>query len=248
MIERIGDIPAGIFGVRAVGTLTAEDYEMVIAPVVDDVTRNRKRLRCLIEVGPDFTGATPAAAWEDIRLGLRAMRTFDGCAVLTDNDHVADASRVAAFVMPCPVKVFRLDERDVAVGWLTGLPSGAAIRPKLVEPGVVLVEVSDPLRTADFVLLAEIVDEWLADHPTLQGVVVHTRRVPGWATPGSLLRHIGFVRGHHRRIERVALASDTRAASVLPRVITRVIHPQVRAFGYERLDDAIAWAAGRADA
>jgi hypothetical protein len=60
----------------------------VIAPVVDDVTRNRKRLRCLVEVGPAFTGVTPAAASEDVRLGLRAMRTFDGCAILTDDDRV----------------------------------------------------------------------------------------------------------------------------------------------------------------
>ncbi|MFC5235957.1 STAS/SEC14 domain-containing protein [Pseudonocardia zijingensis] len=246
LIERIDDIPAGIFGVRAVGTLTAEDYAKVVAPVVDDVTRNRKRLRCLVEVGPDFTGVTPAAAWEDVRLGLRAMRAFDGCAVLTGNDRVADASRVAAFVMPCRVKVFGLDERTAAVEWLTDLPSGAAIRPKLIGPGVVLVEVSEPLRTADFVLLAEIVDGWLAEHPTLTGLVVHTRRVPGWATLGSLLRHVGFVRGHHRRIDRLALASDSRAASVAPRVITRLIHPEVRAFGYDRLDDAIAWA-GRRD-
>ena len=72
MIERLADVPAGIFGVRAVGTLTAEDYESMIAAVVDDVTR--KRLRCLVEVGPEFTGVTPAAAWEDLRLGLRAMR------------------------------------------------------------------------------------------------------------------------------------------------------------------------------
>jgi hypothetical protein len=245
MIERISDIPAGIFGVRAAGTLTAEDYQRVIAPVVDDVTHNRKRLRCLVEVGPNFTGVTPAAAWEDVRLGLRAMRTFDGCAILTDNDRVADASRVAAFVMPCPVKVFALDERAAALDWLTGLPAGAAIRQRLVEPGVVVVEVSEPLRTGDFVVLAEVIDGWLADHTTLPGLVVHTRRVPGWATPGSLLRHLGFVRSHHRRIERVAMASDTRAAAVLPQVATRLLHPRVRAFGYDRLDDAIAWAGGR---
>lgn len=245
MIEQIDDVPADIFGVRAVGTLTAEDYATVIAPVVDDATRERKRLRCLVEVGPDFTGVTPAAAWEDVRLGLRAMRSFDGCAVLTDSDAIRGASQVAGFLMPCPVRVFELGERAAAVEWLTGLHTAAAIRQRLVEPGVVIIDVSEPLRTEDFTLLAEVVDGWLTDHATLPGLVVHTRRVPGWATLGSLLRHVGFVRAHHRRVDRVALASDTRAAAVLPQVASRLLHPQVRAFGYERLDEAVAWASGK---
>ena len=191
MIERITDLPGGIFGVRAMGTLTADDYESVIAPFVDDVRRNRQRVRCLVEVGPGFTGVTPAAAWEDVKLGLRAMRAFDGCAVLTDDDRIRGASRVGAFLLPCPVRLFALGERSAAVAWLTSLPAAAAIRPRLVQPGVVVVEVVEPLRTEDFVVLAEIVDGWLADHATPPGLVVHTRRIPGWATPGSLLRHVG---------------------------------------------------------
>jgi hypothetical protein len=109
---------------------------------------------------------------------------------------------------------------------------------------VVVVKVVEPLRTEDFVVLAEIVDGWLADHATLPGPVVHTRRIPGWATPGSLLRHVGFALGHHRRIERVAVASDARGAALLPQVAGRQLHPQARAFGYNRLDDVVAWAAG----
>ena len=244
MIERITDLPGGIFGVRAMGTLTADDYESVIAPFVDDLRRHRKRVRCLVEVGSGFTGVTPAAAWEDVKLGLRAMRAFDGCAVLTDDDRIRGASRVGAFLLPCPVRLFTLGERSAAVAWLTSLPAAAAIRPRLIQPGVIVVEVVEPLRTEDFVVLAEIVDGWLADHATPPGLVVHTRRIPGWATPGSLLRHVGFVLGHHHRIERVAVASDARGAALLPQVAGRVLHPQARAFGYDRLDDAVAWAAG----
>jgi len=173
------------------------------------------------------------------------MRLFDGCAVLTDNDAIRAASQVAGFLMPCPVRVFALGERAAAVEWLTGLPTAAAIKQRLIEPGVVVVDVAEPLRTEDFTLLAEVVDGWLTDHTTLPGLVVHTRRVPGWATPGSLLRHVGFVRAHHHRIDRVALASDIRAAAVLPHIASRVLHPQVRAFSYDRLDEAVAWAGGK---
>jgi len=42
----------------------------------------------------------------------------------------------------------------------------------------------------------------------------------------------------------VAVASDARWAALLPQVAGRVLHPQARAFGYDRLDDAVAWVAG----
>jgi hypothetical protein len=244
MIERLSGLPADILGVRAVGTLTLEDYETVIAPIVDEVTRGRTRLRALVEVGPGFEGVTPAAAWDDVRLGLRALRSFDGCAVVSDHEWIRTTSRVAGAVTPFPVRAFPLSDREAALGWLTALPTAAAITARVVEPGVVIVEVREPLRTEDFALLGQTVDAWLAEHAVLPGVVLHSRRVPGWATPGSFARHIGFVLGHHRRIERIALAVGGRAPAVLAPVAGRVLHPEVRRFGFDRLDDAVGWAAG----
>src|SRR5687768_10804922 len=59
MIERITDLPDGIFGVRAMGTLTTDEYVSVIGPFVNDLRRHRKRVRCLVEVGPGFTVWVP---------------------------------------------------------------------------------------------------------------------------------------------------------------------------------------------
>ncbi|GAA2558940.1 hypothetical protein GCM10010210_36330 [Pseudonocardia hydrocarbonoxydans] len=95
---------------------------------------------------------------------MRAMRAFDGCAVVTDNHLVGDTSRVAAFLMPCPVRVFARGAPAAAVEWLTGLPTIATTTQRFVEPGVVVVEVSEPLRTEDLVRLGGVVDGWLADH------------------------------------------------------------------------------------
>jgi hypothetical protein len=102
MIQQL-DVPDGLLGVRPVGRLTAEDYATVIAPLVEEV---RRRLRCLIELGPDFTGVTPGAAWQDVRLGFRAMCGFDGCAVLTDLPWLRRVIRFVAHVRPYPLRVF----------------------------------------------------------------------------------------------------------------------------------------------
>jgi hypothetical protein len=108
MIERLSGLPAGVVGVRAVGKLTLEDYETVVSPIVDEITRGKLRLRVLVEIGPGFEGVTPAAAWDDVRLGLRAVRSFDGCAVVSDQEWIRTTSRVVGVVTPFPIRVFPL--------------------------------------------------------------------------------------------------------------------------------------------
>ena len=102
MIERIEDVPPAIDAVRAVGKITREDYDAVVLPLVDAAAREGRRLRILCEVGPEFHGLTPSAAWEDVKIGLRAWRLIEGCAVVSDIGWIREASRFAGFLMPCP--------------------------------------------------------------------------------------------------------------------------------------------------
>lgn len=245
MIEILEDVPEGIVAVRARGTLTREEYDRVVVPLLDEARREGRRLRCLCEVGADYDGLTAGAAWEDVTLGLRSLRLFDGCAVVSDVVWIREVSRLVRFLMPCPVRVFDEQDRDKAAAWLAGLPEGPAASVRLVPgSGVVVVEVTAPLRTADVDTLAATVDSWLVAHDALQGVVVHARGVPGWENLAALRRHLRFVRGHHRKVRRVALAVDGALAAVVPVVAGHVVQPQLRHFGHDALDDAITWAAG----
>jgi hypothetical protein len=242
MIERIEGLPAGIDGVRCNGKLTREDYDAVVVPLLDEVQREQRRLRCLVEVD-GFDGITPDAAFEDIKLGLRAMGSFDGCAVVSDLPWVGQALRLPGFLMPYPLRIFPVARRDEAVTWLTGLPGGPTITHRvLTDVGVVVVEVAEPLRAQDVEALATVVDGWLAEHPTLHGLVVHARAFPGWENVGGLVRHLRFVIGHHLHVDRVALAVDGTLATVAATVAELVAHPQVRHFSYDELDAAIGWA------
>jgi hypothetical protein len=197
-------------------------------------------------VAADYRGLTAGAAWEDVRLGLRAMGLFDGCAVVTDIAWIREVSRLAAFFMPCPVRVFDERERAAATAWLLALPEGPGIAIRLApDAGVVVVEVAQPLRTADLDALAATVDTWLATHDTLQGVVVHARAFPGWKNVRALVRHLRFVADRHRRVRRVALAVDGPLAELAPTVANRVVRPRVRRFAFDALDDAVTWASDR---
>lgn len=242
MLERLQDLPAGVDGVRAVGKVSREDYERIFEPLVDGARREGRRIRLLYQFGPEFEGFTPGGAWEDVRLGLGSLRLFDGFAVVTDTGWIRESTRLIGFVMPCPVRVFPNARRNEAVEWLRSLPEGPTVSHRLTESGVLVVEVKQALRAQDFDALAASADAWIETHGALQGIVIHAREFPGWENLGGLVRHIRFVRDHHRRVRRVALASDSRLADLAPRLAEHFVEAEVRRFGYDDLDAAIAWA------
>lgn len=245
MIELLRDVPAEVVGVRAGGKLTVDDYTTVVEPLVDDLVRDGRPRRWLVEVEPDFRGLTPGALREDVRQGLRAMRAFGGVAVVTDIGWIRRVAGVAARVMPYPMRTFASTERPEAITWLCSLPGSESVNVRLLDDrGVVLVTgVAAPLRIEDIEALQRVVDGWLDGHPTLPGIVVHARALPGWANIGAFVRHVRFVRGHHRRIERLAAAADGLVPPLAAGVAGRLVHPQVRRFPFVKLEDAIDWAA-----
>jgi SpoIIAA-like len=241
--EKLKDLPRGIDGVRAVGKISKEDYEQVFVPLLDEARREGRHIRFLYQFGPEFEGFTPGAASEDAKIGLHLLRLFDGCAVVTDLAWIRQWTRLAGFLMPCPMSVFGNTEVNGAVNWLRSLPEGAAISHRLLpESGVIVVEVKQTLRAQDFDSLAFTADAWIEAHRDLQGQVIHVREFPGWENLASLLRHVRFIRDHERKVKKVALATDTKLASLAPSIAEHFIQAEVKSFGYDELDTAIAWA------
>lgn len=247
MLEKMEDVPPGIDAVKAVGEVSKDDYEKVFEPLLDAARKEGRHIRLLYQFGPEFHGFTPGAAWEDAKIGLRNIRLFDGCAIVSDVGWIRDSSSLMSFLMPCPVRIFGNQERKAALGWLSSLPEEAGVSHRLIpESGVMVVEVKQPLRVQDFDALALTADAWLETHNDLAGLVIHAHEFPGWENVGALLRHIRFVRDHHRKVRRVALAADSRLASWAPRLAEHFVQAEVRSFGYDELTDAVAWAAGTA--
>jgi hypothetical protein len=241
MIETISGLPTGIDGLRSTGKLTLDDYADVVIPLIAGAVLDDRRLRCLVEI-PDFAGITPEAAFADISLGLRVLRAFDGCAVLTDLEWLADTTRVAAFLMPYPVQVFPATQRAEAIAWLQSLPEAARLVHEMRADGVLVVEAAEPLRVQDVEELTSVVDSRLADHPALRGVVLHAAALPGWENLAALAAHLRFIARHQRRIDHVAIVVDGALAATAARLLDLIVHAEVRHFRRDALDAAITWA------
>ncbi|MBV9923332.1 MAG: STAS/SEC14 domain-containing protein [Pseudonocardia sp.] len=248
MLKRIQAVPDGIQALAAVGTVTGEDYRQAVEPIIDDARRTGRRIRLLLEVGPEYDGDSADVAREKTATLFRSpslLRLFDGYAVLTDMGWLRDLSHFTAFLLPFPLRIFGLDRREDAIAWLSSLPEGPGVTHRLdPESGVLVVDVTGPLRAQDFDALAETADAWLATHELLPGVVIHAPEFPGWENAASMLRHLRFVRDHQRRVARVAVAADGALADLAPHVARHLVHAEIKHFGDDELDAATAWAAG----
>jgi hypothetical protein len=114
------------------------------------------------------------------------------------------------------------------------------------EIGVLVAEPEGPLAAEDFDRMAALLDPYLDQAGRLKGLLVDTRRLPGWDGLPGLLAHERFLRGHAPRIDRVAIVTDSDAAGLLAWMADLALAPQVRRFAWSERHAAMDWLAGSA--
>jgi hypothetical protein len=245
MLEKLNDLPYGLDGLNAVGKVSREDYERVFEPTIEAARREGRRLRFLYQFGPTFDGFTPSGAWEDVKLGLHSMRFFEGCAIVSDKAWIREGSKLMGFFLPCPIKVFFNSQHGEATEWLQSLPKGSAVSHRLLpNDGVLVVEVKQMLHAYDFDALVLTVDTWLEAGGKLHGLAIHAHDYAGWENLSSFFRHLRFVKDHHNRLPRVALAGDRGVKGLAPELGGHFVNAQVKTFDYDAVEAAVAWIRG----
>ncbi len=121
MIERIEDMPAGTIGLRASGKLTRDDYRQVLEPALKAGIETGE-LR-LIFVLTDFAGLEAAVVPEDLKTGLSAWfghhSAWKRFALVTDEEWVAKAMHMFAWMTPGDVMICDLNQFEDAKAWVS---------------------------------------------------------------------------------------------------------------------------------
>lgn len=120
MIKVIHDMPPGTVGLEAVGTVTAEDYEQVLKPALEDALTH-KDVRLMYVLGEEFDSHAPEAAWADTRLWASNLNAWERIAVVSDADWLEHSLKTLGWLVPGEIKVFETDEVLDAKRWLVGL-------------------------------------------------------------------------------------------------------------------------------
>jgi hypothetical protein len=126
MLKLIEDLPEGVVGVEARDKVTAEDYENVLVPAVEAARRaGDGKVRLLYVLGDDMPDYTTGAAWEDAKIGLGHLRSWERIAVVSDEDWLRRAIGGLGWLMPGEIRVFDMDDLDDAREWVASeLPEG----------------------------------------------------------------------------------------------------------------------------
>ena len=118
MIKVIAGLPENILGFEVSGEVTALDYESIIIPAVDAAASTRSKLRMLYHITPEFRKFDFGAMWEDAKVGLSHLSSWEKVALVTDVSWVTSGVKAFGFVVPGEVKTFRNAEIDDAKLWV----------------------------------------------------------------------------------------------------------------------------------
>ncbi len=133
MLRPLNDLPAGVIGFEAVGEVHADDYRDVLRPAIVAAAESGG-VRMVYVLGPEFTGYSAGAGWEDTKLGIEHVRAWERVAVVTDVEWVEHLVGGFSWMVPGELQRFPLADLAPAVQWVSGQEPPAEVP---VEPEVV---------------------------------------------------------------------------------------------------------------
>ena len=106
---------------------------------------------------------------------------------------------------------------------------------------IVTLEPDGKLSESDFISATHIIDPYIEDFGTLNGLVISSEKFPGWESFSALSSHLTFVKEHHKYIVSIAFVTDMAIGNVAEHIVKHFVSAKVRAFKYSELEAAKAW-------
>ena len=119
MITAYDDVPDQVVAFRASGEVTAADYETVLIPAVEKTLARHKKVSLLYHLGPDFTGFTPGAMWDDTKIGFKHLASWERIALVSDVPWIRHMVQAMGFAIPATIRVFHNDQLQDAKRWVS---------------------------------------------------------------------------------------------------------------------------------
>jgi hypothetical protein len=111
----------------------------------------------------------------------------------------------------------------------------------LEKENIALLEPDGELSQGDFESAAAIIDPFIEASGNLSGLIIHVRTFPGWDSFAALVAHLKFVKDHHRKLTKVAFATDSPAGAIAEHVASHFISAQIKSFSFSELEQARRW-------
>ena len=167
-------------------------------------------------------------------------------AIVTDIKWMENAINLFRLLSPGELRHFGSADYEVAKAWVCETER-ARIGIKLDgDAGILELEpVADKaLSEDDFEAVGKTIGNYLKDHDRLRGILIHSRKFPGWQSIGALFAHLKFVNSMHDKIDRIALVTNSPMGTFADHVLDPLMLAKVRKFDYDQRDEAMGWLLG----
>ena len=118
MLQFINDLPDDVVGIHAIGEVTKEDFDQVLIPKIDDLSKRQGEIKYLLVLETDVSNFTLAAWWKDLVMGLKHFTEWKRIAVVSDQKGVEWFTDAFKYFIPGNSKGFALNELEEAVEWI----------------------------------------------------------------------------------------------------------------------------------
>lgn len=241
MIQLMSDLPEDTLGLIAEGLVTGADYEQVVMPAIDEKLQQHKHLSLVYHLGESFEGFDAAAMWDDTRVGLLNLASWERIALVTDVDWIRHATKAFGFVMPCQVRVFENSDLNAAKDWVSFVGESALECELMPAKGLAVLTPKGRLNAANFESMTKIIDPYIEEKGALSGLMILAESFSGWSSFAGLLSHVRFVKDHHKKISKVAFVTDRSLLSFFPKVAKHFVDAELKHFDLQEKEEAMSW-------
>jgi hypothetical protein len=109
------------------------------------------------------------------------------------------------------------------------------------DNNIAILEPDGPLSESDFQSAARKVDSLIEASGQLNGILIHAKSFPGWNSIAALTAHFRFAKDHHRKLSRVAIATDSIVAHLAEVFATHFVMAEVKVFSFQEVEEATQW-------
>jgi len=117
------------------------------------------------------------------------------------------------------------------------------IETEVVSPNALKVVAPEKLKADDFSQIAQQVDSLISQHGHIR-LLLDASGFNGWEDMAAFERHVGFIRNHQQKVERIAVIAAHDWQRWLIGAVRIFVHPEVRAYDKSQGGEALQWIVG----
>jgi SpoIIAA-like len=117
------------------------------------------------------------------------------------------------------------------------------IHTELIADGVLKITVPEKLSAEDFRQVAPQIDSLVQQRGTIR-LLVDASHFGGWEDMAAFEKHIGFVKTHHQKVQRIAVIVGHGWQYWVIGTVRLFVHPEIRTFDQSQESEARKWLTG----